>query len=370
MSYELKTLFYNPQYNQKLCDFIQEVYPQFDTKGFTTQIFDEAWDERSLKERTRHITLTLKDFLPAKYPDALEVLKQTATNWLPKSQKGEDYSNTVFPDFVAIFGVEHPDISIPALAHFTELASSEFGVRPFIVRYPKLMMNAMFEWTKHENHHIRRLASEGCRSRLPWGMALTAFKKDAAPVLPILEALKNDPERYVQRSVANNLNDISKDHPELALKIAEKWLKEENPITDWVVKHALRGLLKRGNTTALRLFGFGNPEKVEISNLVMENDSITIGEFTHFSFDLKNNSSEAAKIRLEFGVDFMKSNGKQNRKIFQISERIYQANEGASFRRKQHFKNLTTRKHYSGQHHLAIVVNGEEKLKVGFELLD
>ncbi len=369
MSYELKTLFYNPQYNQRLCDFIQEVHPSFDSKGFTQKIFDEAWDNRSLKQRTRHITLTLKDFLPSTYPDALEVLKQTASNWLPKSQKGEDYSNTIFPDFVAVFGVEYPDISIPALAHFTQLASSEFGVRPFIVRYPKRMMDTMLEWTKHENHHIRRLASEGCRSRLPWGMALTAFKKDATPILPILEALKTDPERYVQRSVANNLNDISKDHPELALEIGERWLQARNPITDWIVKHALRGLLKRGNTKALRLFGFGNPEKVEISNLMMENDAIPIGEHTYFSFDLKNNSSKAAKIRLEYGIDYMKSNGKPSRKIFQISERMYQPNEMASFKRKQHFKNLTTRKHYAGQHSMAIVVNGEEKEKVAFELL-
>lgn len=368
MSYELRTIFYNPEYNQRLCDFIAEVYPEFDTKGFTEKIFDEKWDNLSLKERTRHITLTLKDFLPSKYPDALEVLKQVATNWIPKSQKGEDYSNTVFPDFVAVFGLEYPDISIPALAHFTELASSEFGVRPYIVHFPKRMMNTMLEWTKHENHHIRRLASEGCRPRLPWGMALTSFKKDAAPILPILEALKTDPERYVQRSVANNLNDISKDHPELALQIAERWLKEENPITDWVVKHALRGLLKRGNTMALRLFGFGNPEKVEISNLQMEETEIPIGDHTYFSFDLQNNSSKAAKIRLEYGIDFMKSNGKQSRKIFQISERTYEAHETATFRRKQDFKNLTTRKHYAGEHHLAILVNGEEKLKVEFEL--
>lgn len=368
MSYELKNIFYSPAFYKRLCGFLQQVHPSFDTSNFTAQIFDEAWEARSLKERTRHTTLVMKEFLPSNYEEALEVLKETVSLWLPEKTKGEDYAGVIFPDFVAVFGLEHPDISIPALAHFTEFASSEFGIRPFIVKYPKRMIRTMIEWTKHENQHIRRLASEGCRPRLPWGMALNDFKKDPTPILPILERLKDDPERYVHRSVANNLNDISKDHPNLALEVAKRWLEANNDITNWTVKHALRGLLKKGNKEALRLFGFGDPKAIEISHLTMENTEVPIGEHTYFSFDLKNNSNQAAKIRLEFGIDYMKSNGKQSRKIFQISERTYEAHEIAHFKRKQHFKNLTTRKHYIGKHNLAIVVNGEEKLKIDFIL--
>lgn len=360
--FQLKNI-YNRPFFEEFAPKIKAVYPAFDTTQFLALIFDEHWEALALKQRTRHIATALRQTLPKEYRAALGVL----------SAVGEKLENRFeymfFPDFVAVYGLEDYEASIPALALFTQLCSSEFAVRPFIVQYPQKMMTQMMAWAKAPNHHVRRLASEGCRPRLPWGMALKAFKKDPTPILPILEVLKNDPSNYVRRSVANNLNDIAKDHPDIVLKTAKRW-KGKSKEVDWVVKHACRTLLKKGNTTALLLFGFGHPQHIEIKDLAIKDSKINIGNSTQFSFTLINHAEEAVKTRLEYGIDFMKANGKQSRKIFQITENTYDSKANITFTRKQHFRNLTTRKHYAGQHHLAIIVNGIEKSKIGFELLE
>jgi hypothetical protein len=199
-------------------------------------------------------------------------------------------------------------------------------------------------------------------------MALPDFKKNPAPILPILELLKDDSSEYVRKSVANNLNDISKDHPNLVLEIAGKWLGN-NKNRDWIVKHACRTLLKQGNSEAMLLFGFGNPDAVEVTNLAMKDASIKIGNSSFFQFDLQHSMAKEVKLRLEYGIYYMKSNGKQNRKVFKISENKYEPNKVYTIQKQQHFKELTTRKHYVGAHRISIIVNGEEKVFGDFELV-
>ncbi|WP_299462591.1 hypothetical protein [uncultured Microscilla sp.] len=170
---------------------------------------------------------------------------------------------------------------------------------------------------------------------------------------------------YVRRSVANNLNDIAKDHPDIVIKTAKSWFGH-NKATNWIVKHACRTLLKQGNTEVLAIFGFGNAAKVQIEKLQLKKTSLVIGNDLEFSFTVKAN--QAAKLRVEYGIDYMKANGSTSRKIFQINESEYAQNEAKTFERKQSLKNMTTRKHYPGKHHLVIIVNGVEKAKVDFDL--
>ncbi len=361
MAEPLKNM-YNPTFFEGFGEVVNSVYPEFDNKQFQTLIFDDNWEARELKERMRHITLILGKLLPDDFPIALSILMKV------RDKLEEAFEYMFFPDFVEVYGLEDFENSIKGLEAFTSLCSSEFAVRPFIVKYPKRMMVQMEKWAIDDNFHVRRLASEGCRPRLPWAMALPAFKKDPAPILPILEQLKNDETDYVRRSVANNLNDIAKDHPAIVLKIANQWIGQ-NKNLDWVVKHATRTLLKQGNTTALMLFGFGDPTNFHIQDLEIQDTKVEIGSTTHFSFTLINKEEKTAKVRLEYGIYFMKSNGKQNRKIFQIKEGNFEPNTPYEIKRKQHFKNLTTRKHYKGVHKLAIVVNGVEKAFVEFELM-
>lgn len=358
MAEPLKYL-YNETFFNKLVKDFQKNYPDFKAKAFLGKIFDEEWDARELKDRMRHITLSLHDILDLPYAKAIELLKKVIPN-----NTGFEYM--FFPDYVEVFGMEDLDISLDAMAHFTEWASAEFAIRPFIIKYEKETMQQIAEWAEHENHHIRRLASEGCRPRLPWAMALPKYKKDPAPVLPILEKLQNDPSEYVRRSVANNLNDISKDHPDLVLDIAEKWLGQTKE-TDWIVKHALRGLLKQGNTRALLFFGFGNPENIAVQNLSLHPNPVKIGGNLFFQFEIHNLADSPERLRIEYAIDYVKKTGKTSRKVFKITENEYTSGI-TKMERKQRFKDFTTRTHYPGQHGLAIVVNGMVKREAEFEV--
>ncbi len=361
MSFSLKDQIYNADYVHTLASKLEQFHPTIKAKDFSALALDTSWQARELKERMYHLSACLHQVLPQDYPSAIEILRQLVQT-LPEY----NFANLIFPDFVEKYGMEHWALSMDALELFTQYGSSEFGIRPFIIQDQAATMKKMEEWAQHENHHVRRLASEGCRPRLPWAMALPAFKKDPAPVLPILEQLKEDPEDYVYRSVANNLNDISKDHPDLVLAIGERWLGHHKH-TDWAVKHALRTLLKKGNARAMRLFGFADPAAIQVDQLACM-DQVRIGEELHFSFEVIHQEDQSVQLRLEYGIDYLKKRGEYNRKVFKITEGKYQAG-ATKVEKKQSFKNFSTRTHYQGTHYLCILINGVEKGKVAFEVV-
>jgi 3-methyladenine DNA glycosylase AlkC len=272
-----------------------------------------------------------------------------------------------FPVFVELYGQdeENWDVSIAALERYTPYASSEMAVRPFIIKHEDRMMAQMYVWSKHENELVRRLACEGCRPALPWAPALNSFKKDPTPILPILEQLKTDSSVWVQKSVANNLNDISKTHPDLVVKLAKNWYGK-NEHTDRIVKHGCRTLLKKGNREALAIFGCDDVVSVDVYEFTLGAASVSIGEDITFSFAVS--TKEATKVRLEYGVDYVKSNGKRNRKIFKISEISLKENEKKYYTRKHSFADVSVRKHYPGIHSITLIVNGVERGKLDFKL--
>jgi 3-methyladenine DNA glycosylase AlkC len=255
---------------------------------------------------------------------------------------------------------------MPALAFFTQFGSSEFAVRPFIARDPARAMAILATWAEDPNHHVRRLASEGCRPSLPWGMALPMFQQDPTPVLPILEKLKDDESEYVRKSVANNLNAISKDHPDLALDTAERWYGH-SPRTDWIVRHALRTLLKSGNGRALLLFGVAEQGRARVEKLALDRATLSIGEELHYQFTLHVDGEEPCPVRLELAVDYVKGRGQLSRKVFGIREDRF-APGSHLISRKFSFVDRSTRQHHPGRHHLTIVVNGVEMAKASVEL--
>lgn len=357
--------FFSPSFVQNLARDFKTAYAEFDDVGFCNDVMDSTWDGLELKARMRHITLAMGKHLPDDYAAALSLIDKVVVHqgdWL----KG---FSLFFPDFVEIFGIELADelwdLSMTALARYTAYGSSEFAVRPFIIRHEERMMAQMLAWSKSDCEHVRRLSSEGCRPALPWAQALPKFKKDPSPILPILENLKNDPEFYVRKSVANNLNDISKTHPELVIEICTRW-QGETAETDWVIKHACRTLLKKGNAAALELFGFGGADKVEVFGIALDQTHVQIGEALNFSFEV--NVLEQTKLRLEYAIDFVKSNGKQSRKIFQISESHADADQKNHYVKKHSFADLSTRKHYAGTHKITLIANGKERGSVDFEV--
>ncbi|MAU10047.1 MAG: DNA alkylation repair protein [Anaerolineaceae bacterium] len=362
MSTPLKDLLFQPDFFNDLVTEIKAVYPAFDGDGYLSTVYDEKWESLELKGRMIQGARALYDFLPSNYDDALAIL-------MPVSEKFTGFDAIMFCQYVEEFGLDHFEASMHALEITTVDASAEGAIRPFIIRYPERAMQQMLAWTQHENEHVRRLASEGCRPLLPWNMRLNLFVDDPAPIVPILEALKSDDSLYVRKSVANNLNDISKNQPDLVLDIAERWYGD-NEDTNWIVKHALRTLLKKGNQRALAIFGFGDVSDVTISNLTVTPDPIAIGDDLHFSFDLLLQADQPKKLRLEYAIHYLKANGKHSKKVFQISEREVTPNKPHKLTSKQSFRNMSTRKHYPGPHKIDIHVNGIAKAHAEFMVTD
>ena len=221
MEEQLKDM-YNEGFLRDFGKKVHNVYSDFKVENFIDKTIDDEWEDLSLKARMRRITESLGQCLPASYEDALKVLFL-----IDESCVGFPY--LFFPDFVELYGQEdeHWDISMKAIERFTQRSSSEFAIRPFIIKDPERVMEQMMVWANHHNEHVRRLASEGCRPRLPWGISLQIFKKDPSKVLHILEQLKSDSSIYVRKSVGNNLNDISKDNPQAVIDFVNKWSNKD-----------------------------------------------------------------------------------------------------------------------------------------------
>ncbi|MCL2411404.1 MAG: hypothetical protein FWC97_07150, partial [Treponema sp.] len=221
---------------------------------------------------------------------------------------------------------------------------------------------------KHQHWGVRRLSSEGCRPRLPWAMALPNLKEDPAPIIPILENLKNDISRFVRLSVANNLNDIAKDNPETVIALVKKWQgKSEN--INWVIKHGCRTLLKQGGAEVMEIFGFDTVKNIVIKDFSIAAQKVKIGESLEFEFKLINNSAKKVKIRLEYGLYYQKANKTLSKKVCKISEKEYAENSITQITRRHSFRVVTTRVLHLGHHRVSVILNGKEFEKYDFELI-
>ena len=357
MAERLKDMFFTRDSMGAFSAAIKGAYPAFDTDRFLDLIFDDSFEGKELKERMNHTTRCLKETLPAAFPEALEILVKAAPH-----VKG--FEALSIPDYVSVCGLGHWDLSLPAMGRITRHITCELAIRPFLDLDPDRVLPFLLEWAEDKNPNVRRLASEGSRPRLPWAMALPKFKQDPRPVLPVLEKLKGDESETVRRSVANHLNDISKDNPEIALKICGEWygLSEE---TDRIVKHACRTMLKSGDKEALMLFGYGDPKTINVERLHLAKSSIKIGEDLRFSFDVL--FKKECKARLEYSISYVKAKNRLSTKVFKITEGDYKPGT-YSFNRKHSFADMSTRKHYPGIHRISLILNGEEKARLSFEV--
>lgn len=358
MSQALKDA-YDQTYIDRVARACGKACSSFPAERFIQSVFDEQWQTRELKARSQHIRHCLHQALAMPYEKAINVLMEVAPDF-------GGYEALFFPDFVEAYGQQYWELSMEAMQWLTRFSSAEFAVRPFIQSDPTKMMAQMRAWSEHENYHVRRLASEGCRPRLPWGQALPIFKKDPSPILPILEALKQDDSDYVRRSVANNLNDIAKDNPEITIDWAKR-NKTQHPHTDWIIKHGCRTLLKQAQPDVMALFGYHPADEIEVSVLRLGQVSIQIGETLSFEFKVRARKGALGRLRIEYGIDYVKANGQLSRKVFKISEGEFDG-QAREFSRSQSFRQMTTRKHYPGVHGLAVLINGEEKACATFEL--
>ena len=365
MSTLLKDI-YSPRFYNALAGSLAKAISDFQKQKFISLIQTPDFEHKELKERMRHTTQALHAFMPANFAEAAE--------WLPAiiaQLKADGFSEgrlefLFLPDYIETYGLANYENALKALEHVTSYTTGEFAIRPFLLHYYEPTLTQMFRWSRHEKYQVRRLASEGSRPRLPWAMAIPALKKDPTPVLPILENLKNDPNEIVRRSVANNLNDIAKNHPTLVLQMATQW-KGLSKETDALIKHGCRTLLKQGHPAILTHYGL-SAQNVTLLGFAVNTPVVNIGSSLEFKFTIKNEQAKPQIIRIEYAVYYLKKNNTHTKKVFKISERLFLTNEAVTITRQQSFKPITTRTFYPGPHRLGLIVNGEEKEVKNFEL--
>lgn len=359
MADALKEMF-NKKFYEQLAQEFNKVDKIFHPEKFVKDVTKNI-EQYSLNERMRNTSIVLKNYLPYDYKKSLELLFKV----IPNIKR--DYTSLIFPDFVGLYGHNDFNISMEALKHFTQFGSSEFAIREFLKRDFNKTIKVMNVWAEDKNHHVRRLASEGCRPRLPWSFKLDEVIKNPKTTLSILEKLNADEELYVRKSVANHLNDISKDNTDWMLQILNGWDKS-NQNTYWIIKHASRTLIKKGNIQSLSLFDFEKNAKVNVANFKLNNSKLNLGEVLQFDFDVISEKSKAQKLVIDFAVHYVKKSGERSAKVFKLKEIDLKPKQTISISKKHRFQDFSTRKHYSGKHIIEILINGVSVHKKQFEL--
>lgn len=364
---ELLKHIYNTSFFDTYSDALSEIIPSFDKSTFVLSFSTAHWASLELKQRMAFLAHATDKILPEEFNEKVKTIFRLMEALRERGVRDQNLEYIFLADIIAEHGLDELKISIHAIEHITQFVSFEFAGRAFIIRYPKEMMRQMLRWAGHKNDNVRRYASEGCRPRLPWGTRLSVLVHDPAPCFPVLEKLIDDSSLYVRKSVANHLNDIAKDHPDLVVDFIKKW-KGTSDNADWVLRHGARTLLKAGHPEVLHIFGTSGHTPYKLERFSFENAIVTQDKHLSFSFFLTNLSDHDAMFRVEYNIWYVKAGGHHTKKIFKIAEKSFAPQSGQTFLKQHKFQDLTTRKHHPGIHKISLVINGNESDVLTFEL--
>ncbi len=346
---------------ERVARSLARAHPRFDAKSFVSAATRE-FDRLELMDRARHVATALREHLPADYPAAVEAILGSLghDSSPPTSGSMDAFRFLPFGLFVAEHGLDdaHFDASMKAQYEITKRFTSEFSIRAFLERHPERTLARFREWAKDPDPHVRRLVSEGSRPRLPWAGRLREFQKDPRPVLELLELLKDDECEYVRRSVANNLNDIGKDHPEVLIEVASRWLKSASAERAALVRHALRFLIKQGHPGALKALGHGEKASVAVSGKAAP-ARVRIGDKIRVNVDVTSRSRRPQSLSVDLAVGYVKADGSRRAKVFKISVIDLAPRQTVVLSKVLSFAQHTTRRHFPGRHPMDVVINGE-----------
>ncbi len=371
--YLLKDVLFNLPKVQKIASEIQAVYVDFDQEAFEVEVV-RLFPQLELKERINHIRDTLAKYLPDDYKEAMSILLSALPQALDPSKEDDDFGDFIYAPYgayVASFGCNNEDLefSLLALRGITKRFSVEFVIRDFINAFPKETLEMLKKCSLSDNYHERRLASEGLRPKLPWAKKINI---DYHEPLAHLENLFSDQTRYVTRSVANHLNDISKLDASLVVKILKRWKasgKQEEKEMDFIMNHALRTLVKIGDEEALILLGYRKSPFIKINAFMLDKDQVPIGEALVFSFEIE--AKEDEHLMVDYVIHFCTKAGKLSPKVHKIKKFSLSQGDSIKLEKKHHFKaNMTTRKLYAGEHKVELQINGRIYASVNFELVE
>lgn len=351
-TYSMKDDFFNIETASYMIRLLKEAWPPLDEKACLKQMVD-GFEGLELKERMTHVCSCLEVFLRENYRETVGIL----TKVMERAMPGQ-FIFGGFCEYIERHGCtdKEVDFSLETLGLFTKCFTAEFAIRRFINEYPEKTLEAMLAWSLSGHVDQRRLASEGLRPKLPWAKGISIdYKKAMAP----LNNLYMDKERYVTRSVANHLNDVSKIDPKLVLTTLKEWQKlgkqDPNEMA-YIIKHSTRTLVKKGHQPALALLGFKEHPKIVVERLVITTPHINIGEYLNFSVDLK--ALEAEKLLLDYVIEYPMANEKRATKVFKLKQVSIGKGQTVQLAKNHAFKQMTTKKLYTGNYKLTLQING------------
>ena len=312
----------------------------------------EALEPLELMARVDHLSLRLADALPDDFAAAARVLWRAL-----ESPSFTGWMTLPCGAYVARAGIDHPGVALPLLAGLTPRFSSEGPIRPFIERHPELTYDHLRRWTEDPDEHVRRLVSEGTRPRLPWAPQLRGLIADPSPNIALLDALVDDPSLCVRRSVANHLNDIARDHPDIVLDLAGRWINRGDDAA-WAVRHGLRTLVKRGDPQALALLGVDTGAEIRLGELTVEPLVVPIGETATLTFILTLVADRPSDAVVDYRVHYMGASGTRRPKVFKLTRRRLQPGEPLRLTRRHRFAHVSIRQLRPGPHLIDVQVNG------------
>lgn len=369
-----KNLF-NPTLIAAMGDHLLAASPSFERDTFIAAACN-GLDDLEMKERSAHIQAALDPLLPDDFRAACDVMLASLSSKTDEDWQAEDIETlgicgwAVMPmaEIIAARGLGDFDHAMGVLAEMTKRFTSEFAVRPFLIADPDQGVKIARKWAEDDNYHVRRLASEGTRPRLPWGLRLQSFVQDPQPLLPLLTQLRDDPSEYVRRSVANSLNDIAKDHPDLIAEMAADWLKGAPKDRVRLVKHACRTLIKAGHAPTLAALGYG-PAEVEVSSITLAAPVVNMGGYLEFSATVKSQAKTTQPLIIDYVIHHRKANGGTTSKTFKWKVIELGAGKSVTLSKRHTIKPITTRTYYAGQHAVEIQINGQSYGDAKFELI-
>jgi 3-methyladenine DNA glycosylase AlkC len=360
LAYELRD-FYDASVIADIARDLKRAYPGFNTRTFTQQCLD-GLAPLSLTGRAAHIAAAMRRHLPADFDQVADILERSLGHHTPAPDGSSMASFKFLPHtmLTASDGLQHFEASMKLQYEITQRFTAEFSIRAFLNAHPEATYARFIEWSTDPSPHVRRLVSEGSRPRLPWAPRLRHFQKDPAPVLALLERLKDDPELYVRRSVANNLNDIAKDHPDLVVDACRRWLVDASANRKWIVSHALRSLVKAGHPGALELMGAGAKPKVRIEDVQIAPKRVKKGGRVECTLSLVSAARAPQDLLIDYVVHYVKADGRTSPKVFKLKRVTLARGASVPLRIVIKLAELTTRKHYPGRHNVELLINGQK----------
>jgi 3-methyladenine DNA glycosylase AlkC len=336
------------------------------------------FDALPLMARGQRLADALIRHLPSDFAQAAPLLVASMGAPMALDAQGEPVSAGDVPSgffylphslYIAQHGLDHLDLAMDAQHALTQRFTAEFSLRPYLQQHTGATLAHLARWAQDSNAHVRRAASEATRPRLPWAARLSDFVRDPSPALPLLQTLRDDPSSYVRRSVANHLNDIGKDHPELLLTLAGDWFAQAPAPRAGLLKHALRSLIKAGHPQALALLGHAGASALRVSSGATQPPQPFIGTSVRLQAELHNPSGNTASALADWRVHYVKADGQRSAKVFKGSTITLAAGERCVLEKTLSLRQMSTRTHYPGTHVVELALNGQAHAVAKFELL-